>query len=88
MREPAAEAVRRMRRVVDDMVLVPDSALIDGMRLAARTLGVLIEPSAAAGLAAIACRDMPGGTLATVLTGTDPGSPSLAEVLQERKTER
>jgi threonine dehydratase len=72
MREPAPEAVRRMRDLVDDMVLVADSALLDGMRLAARTLGLLIEPSAAAGLAAIAQHDLPGRTLATVLTGTGP----------------
>jgi threonine dehydratase len=71
MREPAPEAVHRMREVVDDMVLVPDSALQDAMRLAARTLGVLVEPSAVAGLAAIACHDIPGSALATVLTGTD-----------------
>lgn len=81
--EPAPEAVHRMRQVVDDMVLVPDSALLDAMRLAARTLGVLIEPSAAAGLAAIACHDVPGATLATVLTGTDPGSPGQAEALRD-----
>jgi threonine dehydratase len=41
IREPAPEAVRRMREVVDGMVLVPDSALPDGMRLAARTLDVV-----------------------------------------------
>jgi threonine dehydratase len=76
MREPAPEAVRRMRALVDDMVLITDSALLEGMRLAARTLGVLVEPSAAAGLAAIACHDLPGTALATVLTGTDPGSPA------------
>lgn len=81
--EPAPEAVRQMREVVDDMMVVPDSALLDGMRLAARTLGVLIEPSAAAGLAAIAGHDLPGATVATVLTGTDPGSPLLAEALQD-----
>lgn len=79
MREPAPEAVRRMREVVDDMVLVTDSALLDWMHLAARTLGVLIEPSAAAGLAAIACHNLPGATLATVLTGTDPDAILLAE---------
>jgi threonine dehydratase len=75
--EPAPEAVRRMREIVDDMVLVTDSALLDGMRLAARTLGVLIEPSAAAGLAAIACHDLPGATLATVLTGKSATLPAL-----------
>jgi threonine dehydratase len=68
-----------MREVVDDMVLVTDSALLDWMRLAARTLGILIEPSAAAGLAAIACHNLPGATLATVLTGTDPDAILLAE---------
>jgi threonine dehydratase len=77
MAEPAPEAVRRMREVVDDMVLVTDSALLDGMRLAARTLGVLIEPSAAAGLAAITCHDLPGATLATVLTGKSAPLPAL-----------
>jgi threonine dehydratase len=77
MAEPAPEAVRRMREVVDDMVLVTDSALLDGKRLAARTLGVLIEPSAAAGLAAIACHDLPGATLATVLTGKTAPLPAL-----------
>jgi len=77
MAEPAPEAVRRMREVVDDMVLVTDSALLDGMRLAARTLGVLIEPSAAAGLAAIACHDLRGAALATVLTGKSATLPAL-----------
>jgi threonine dehydratase len=80
--EPAPEAVRRMREIVDDMVLVTDSALLDGMRLAARTLGVLVEPSAAAGLAAIACEDLPGATLATVLTGTDPDCRLLADIVR------
>jgi hypothetical protein len=39
-------------------------------------------------LAAIACHDLPGTTLATVLTGTDPGSPLLAEPLRDRGTEK
>ena len=58
--EPAPVAVRRMRELVDDIVLVTDSALLEWTRRAA--LGVLLEPSAAAG-------DLPGATLATVLTG-------------------
>jgi threonine dehydratase len=74
MLQPSAGTVRLMRDLVDDMVLVTDEALLGGMRLAARTLGLLIEPSAAAGLAAIAEHQLPGHTLATVLTGTDPGT--------------
>jgi threonine dehydratase len=62
-----------MRVVVDDMVLVTDASLEHGMGLAARSLGLLIEPSAAAGLAAIARHDLPGEIVATVLTGTATG---------------
>lgn len=69
MVEPTPEVVIRMRALVDDMVLVPDAALTAGMRLAAETLGLLIEPSAAAGLAAVIEHDMPAGMIATVLTG-------------------
>ena len=50
---PTPEAVARLGALVDDMVLVDDDALVEGMRLAASALGLLIEPSAAAGLAAI-----------------------------------
>jgi threonine dehydratase len=69
--EPIAESVTRMVTLVDDMVLVDDAALIDGIRLAASTLGLLLEPAGAAGLAAIARHDIPGDTLATVLTGSN-----------------
>jgi threonine dehydratase len=73
MRDPAPEAVRRMRGVVDDMVLVTDSSLRHGMGLAARSLGLFVEPSGAAGLAAIARHDLPGEIIATVLTGAAAG---------------
>ena len=73
IREPAPEAVCRMRGVVDDMVLVTDSSLRHGMGLAARSLGLLVEPSGAAGLAAIARHDLPGEIIATILTGAATG---------------
>jgi threonine dehydratase len=44
----------------------------------------LPEPSAAAGVAAIAVHDLPGRTLATVLTGTDPHSSLLDQAPQDR----
>jgi len=71
MVEPTPEVVTRMRAVVDDMILVTDAALTAGTRLAAQTLGLLVEPSAAAGLAAIIEHDIPEGTVATVLTGAE-----------------
>ena len=83
IRSPVAASLERMRVLVDDMVLVPDDALLAMMRLAAVTLGVLLEPSGAAGLAAVATHNLPGDRLATVLTGGDPRPELLAALLTE-----
>jgi threonine dehydratase len=53
------------------------------MRLAATTLGVLLEPSGVAGLAAVATNALPGDRLATVLTGGDPRPELLATLFTE-----
>jgi threonine dehydratase len=71
VRVPVPESVSRLVALVDDMVLVEDDALLDAMRLAINTLGLLLEPSGAAGLAAIRAHDLPGSRLATVLTGSN-----------------
>jgi threonine dehydratase len=68
-RIPVPKAVERMQGLVDDMVLVDDSQLIAAMKLAASTLGLILEPSGAAGLAAIQAHSLAGEQLATVLTG-------------------
>lgn len=68
---PVAESVAWMHGLVDDMVLVDDAALIEAMRLAADTLGLLLEPSGAAGLAALRTHDLPGERVAVVLTGSN-----------------
>ena len=68
---PIARSVERMRALVDDMVLVDDAQLLDAMRLAASTLGLVLEPAGAAGLAAIRAHSLPGDMLATVLTGSN-----------------
>ncbi|MBV8933438.1 MAG: pyridoxal-phosphate dependent enzyme [Kutzneria sp.] len=80
VRVPVPVAVRWMRDVVDDVVTVDDSALVESMRLAADTLGLVIEPSGAAGLAAVCHRPMPEGRIAVVLTGsnTAPGVVTVA----------
>jgi threonine dehydratase len=69
MTEPTPRIVDRMCALVDDMVLVTDAAMTEAMHLTTSTLGLLVEPSAAAGLAAIIEHDLPGGMLATVITG-------------------
>lgn len=71
VRVPVPEALTDMRGLVDEIVTVKDSELLRAMRLAYEHLRLLIEPSAAAGLAAIAQRraELAGAHVATVLCG-------------------
>ncbi|MFC9977498.1 threonine/serine dehydratase [Spirillospora sp. NPDC127200] len=80
VRTPLDASVRRARALVDEIVLVSDGAIADAMELAARTLGVVLEPAGAAGLAAIAEGLVPGDRLATVLTGANPRPEQLREL--------
>jgi threonine dehydratase len=68
--EPIAASLTRMLALVDDMVLVSEGGLVDAMRLGARTLGTVLEPSGAAGLAALLEHDPPGERVAVLLTGS------------------
>lgn len=52
VRLPVSEALDAMRYTVDDIVQVTDSQILEAMRLAHRTVGVVLEPSGAVGLAA------------------------------------
>jgi threonine dehydratase len=71
VRVPVPESVARLVALVDDMILVDDRDLLQAMQLSAQTLGLLLEPSGAAGLAAIQVHDLAGDRLATVLTGSN-----------------
>jgi threonine dehydratase len=82
VRVPIAKAVDRIRNLVDEMVLVDDASLIEGMQLAASALGLLLEPAGAAGLAAIRAHELPGDRLATVLTGSNLHPKLLPDVLK------
>src|SRR5262245_13585583 len=66
VRVPVPESVVRLIALVDDMVLVDDRDLLQAMQLSAQALGILLEPSGAAALAAIQVHDVPGDRLATV----------------------
>ncbi|MCP3802980.1 pyridoxal-phosphate dependent enzyme [Allokutzneria sp. A3M-2-11 16] len=72
LRRPVMDAVNRMRTLVDDMVLVSESALLNAMGLAAHTVGVLLEPAGAAPLAALTEHEIPGDRVAIILTGANP----------------
>ena len=71
VRVPVPESVVRLVALVDDMVLVDDTDLLEAMQLSVQTLGLLLEPSGAAGLAAIRVHKLAGNRLATVLTGSN-----------------
>ena len=71
IRVPVPESVARIVELVDDMVLVDDADLLQAMRLSLDTIGVVLEPSGAAGLAAIQQQLVAGERLATVLTGSN-----------------
>ena len=70
-RIPILEALRDLTRTIDDIVLVDDVAMMEGLRLAHRHLGLVLEPSGAAGLAAMLshAERFRGRTVATVLCG-------------------
>ena len=71
VRIPIPECVRDMEGIIDDGIFVTDASLIAAMRLAHEHLGLVLEPSGAAGLAAILeNRDrFAGKSVAVVLCG-------------------
>jgi threonine dehydratase len=70
----------------DDVMVVDDAAILAAMRLAHRALGVVLEPSGAAGLAALhAHRErFAGRTVATIPCGADVAVERYADRLQQR----
>jgi threonine dehydratase len=71
VQSPHAESVADLLDLVDDILLVSDEALIAAVQLAQRELGLVLEPSGAAGIAGIAthAEQFKGTWAATVLTG-------------------
>jgi len=69
VRVPIAEAVADMRGTVDEVRSVSDAQIVEAMRLIHRHTGLEIEPSGAAGVAAIAAGDFAGQAVATILCG-------------------
>ena len=67
--EPIAASFERLRALVDDVVLVDDDDIRAAMALIADTIGVLVEPSGAAGVAAVQRHSLPGERIAVLLTG-------------------
>ena len=71
VQSPYPEAVADILGLADDILLVDDQAMISAMQQAHRELGVVLEPSGAAGLAALNTyrERFKGQLIATILTG-------------------
>jgi threonine dehydratase len=71
VQSPYPEAVADLIGLADDIVLVDDQAMVSAMRQAHRELGVVLEPSGAAGLAALNTyrERFKDQLVATILTG-------------------
>ncbi|MFI2435858.1 threonine/serine dehydratase [Streptomyces sp. NPDC018693] len=80
VRVPVPAAVTWMREVVDDVLLVDEEDILRALRTVRDTLGLILEPSAAVGIAAALRHDLPAGSLGTVLTGAN-FSPALLDEL-------
>jgi threonine dehydratase len=69
---PTASNVEGIRRLVDEMVLVTDEAMIDAMRLLVRGDDVIAEPSSAASVAALLQSPLPlDGPVIALITGSN-----------------
>jgi threonine dehydratase len=71
VQNPYPEAVADILGLADDILLVDDQALVSAMQQAHRELGIVLEPSGAAGLAALNTyrERFKGKLIATILTG-------------------
>ncbi len=81
VRLPVAGAVAFMRGHVDDVVLVSEARMKEAMRLLFRHAGIAIEPSGAAGLAAIMDAPRADAPAAAILCGGNVRADLLKELV-------
>jgi threonine dehydratase len=69
--DPVPESLARIIELVDEVVLVDDDEIRAAMALIADSVGVLVEPAGAAGVAAVSrhSEQLPGDRVAVLLTG-------------------
>lgn len=71
VRVPVPEALDDLRGIVDEVLLVEEPAIVDAMRLVFETMGLVVEPAGAVGIAAAAAHHarFAGARVATPLCG-------------------
>ena len=80
--KPGALNFEIIRRQVSDVLTVPDQAILAAMGLILRHLKVVVEPSGAAGLAAILADDrFKGKRVGVLLSGSNTGAERIREAL-------
>jgi threonine dehydratase len=81
---PHAEAVADLTGLADDIVLVEDSTILEAMRLAHQELGLVLETSGAAGLAALLRYQerFRGQLVGVILTGGNLTTENIRKWLQ------
>jgi threonine dehydratase len=80
--EPGELTFEVLRRRVDAIVTVTDEQLVDAMRFAFERLKLVIEPSGAAGIAALLAGALePAARVGVVVSGGNVGADRFAELL-------
>jgi threo-3-hydroxy-L-aspartate ammonia-lyase len=74
------------RELVDDFVSVTDEELVEAMAFLFDRLKIVVEPSGAAGVAALLQGRIPGGRVAIVLSGGNVGASRFAELIGQAAT--
>jgi threonine dehydratase len=70
-RVPVPEAVDAMKGLVDDMILVPDEAILQAQQDLTRELGLVVEPAGAAAWAACLADSASRSASLTIVTGSN-----------------
>jgi threo-3-hydroxy-L-aspartate ammonia-lyase len=79
--QPGEHTFPVVQRLVDDVVTVTDEQLIEAMRFAFERLKLVLEPSGAAGLAAVLDGVVRGARVGVVLSGGNVGADRFAELI-------
>jgi threo-3-hydroxy-L-aspartate ammonia-lyase len=84
--EPGELTWQVNRELVDDFVSVTDEELVEAMAFLFDRLKIVVEPSGAAGVAALLQGRIPGRRVAIVLSGGNVGASRFAELIGQAAT--
>jgi threonine dehydratase len=82
VRVPIPAALQWMSELVDDMILIDDGQLREALGITRDTIGLILEPSGALGIAAALQHRNPGRKPAAIVTGSNFSAGLLAELSQ------